>query len=137
VYDIQSHLIHETNRGVEEISAMARAMGSSVEGYMTNSPIFLMESNASLLEKSEELLDLWPRILIVHGQKDTTVGLEQSSNMFNTIGKLLPAEHRKEVDVRMRLHKRMGHGEPVIGKLYILWMTDGGNHLHFFYSSHV
>ncbi|KAI8884751.1 alpha/beta-hydrolase, partial [Backusella circina FSU 941] len=118
VYDIQSHLIHETNRGVEEISAMARAMGSCDEGYKINSPIFLMKENASLLGKSEELLDLWPRVLIVHGQKDTTVGMEQSSNMFNTIGKLLPVEHRKEVDVRMRLHKRMGHGEPVIDLMY-------------------
>ncbi|RCH83282.1 hypothetical protein CU098_007004, partial [Rhizopus stolonifer] len=114
VYDIASHLIHETSRGVEKISAMSRVMGSSQEGYIANSPIHLIEKHARLFADSEDLLDLWPRILLLHGQKDTTVGMDQSANMFNTLGKLFPVERRQEVDVRMRLYKRMGHAEPVI-----------------------
>ncbi|KAI8886411.1 alpha/beta-hydrolase [Backusella circina FSU 941] len=114
VYDIKSHLEHEKKRGIDKISAMGRAMGSSAEGYLSNSPIHLIENGAQLFAESEYLLDSLPRILILHGQKDTIVNMEQSSNMFNTIGKAIPLPHRKEVDVRMRLHKRMGHSEPVL-----------------------
>jgi hypothetical protein len=95
---------------------MSRVMGASEQGYIENSPIHLIEKNSALFADSEDLLDLWPRILLLHGQKDTTVGMDQSANMFNALGKLFPAERRQEVDVRMRLYKRMGHGEPVICK---------------------
>ncbi|KAI8345304.1 Alpha/Beta hydrolase protein [Choanephora cucurbitarum] len=114
VYDIASHLSHETARGVEKLSVMSRVMGGTEEGYKANSPIHLIQNHADLFAESEDLLDLWPRILFLHGQKDTTVNMDQSANMFNTIGKLFPADRRQEVDVRMRLYKRMGHAEPVI-----------------------
>jgi hypothetical protein len=117
VYDIKSHLEHEKKRGIDKISAMGRAMGSSTKGYLSNSPIHLIENGAQLFEDSDYLLDSLPRILILHGQKDTIVSMEQSSTMFNTIGKAIPLPHRTEVDVRMRLHKRMGHSEPVLGKV--------------------
>ncbi|KAI8059715.1 Alpha/Beta hydrolase protein [Thamnidium elegans] len=113
VYDIASHYIHETSRGVEKVSAMARAMGSTTEGYIKNSPLHLIEKNEKLFATSDDLLDLWPRILLLHGQKDTTVGMDQSASMFNTLGKLFSLERRQELDVRMRLYKRMAHGEPV------------------------
>lgn len=114
VYDIASHLIHETSRGVEKVSAMARAMGSCPEGYSANSPLHLIEKNEKLFSESDDLLDLWPRILLLHGQKDTTVGMDQSANMFNALGKVFSSDRRQELDIRMRLYKRMGHGEPVI-----------------------
>ncbi|CAO3676316.1 unnamed protein product [Rhizopus stolonifer] len=113
VYDIRNHLLFETARGVDKISAMARAMGSTEEGYRINSPLDLIEQNESLIANSEDILDLWPRILLLHGQKDNVVSMNQSANMFNALGKVLPTEHRDEVDVRMRLYKRMNHGEPV------------------------
>lgn len=116
VYDIASHLIHETSRGVEKVSAMARAMGSCPEGYSANSPLHLIEKNEKLFSESDDLLDLWPRILLLHGQKDTTVGMDQSANMFNALGKVFSSDRRQELDIRMRLYKRMGHGEPVICK---------------------
>ncbi len=119
MYDIASHLIHETSRGVEKVSAMSRVMGSTVEGYNINSPLYLVESNEKLFSESDDLLDLWPRILLLHGQKDTTVGMDQSANMFNTLGKLFSTERRQELDIRMRLYKRMGHGEPVICKFFV------------------
>ncbi|EIE77059.1 hypothetical protein RO3G_01763 [Rhizopus delemar RA 99-880] len=111
VYDIQRHLSFETSRGIEKVSAMSRVMGSTVEGYKTNSPLCLIERNASLF--TNEIVDLWPRILLLHGQKDTIVGMDQSANMFNALGRVFPAEHRDDVDVRMRLYKRMNHSEPV------------------------
>jgi dipeptidyl aminopeptidase/acylaminoacyl peptidase len=113
VYDIQRHFSFETSRGIEKVSAMSRAMGSTVEGYKANSPLCLIERNASLF--TNEIVDLWPRILLLHGQKDTIVGMDQSANMFNALGKVFPAEHRDDVDVRMRLYKRMNHSEPVTG----------------------
>ncbi|KAG1453546.1 hypothetical protein G6F56_007546 [Rhizopus delemar] len=88
-------------------------MGSTEEGYRINSPLDLIERNESLFANSEDILDLWPRILLLHGQKDNVVSMNQSANMFNALGKVLPTEHRDEVDVRMRLYKRMNHGEPV------------------------
>lgn len=95
---------------------MSRVMGSSHGGYIANSPLHLIEKNEKLFSDSDDLLDLWPRILLLHGQKDTAVGMDQSANMFNTLGKLFPTERRQELDVRMRLYKRMGHGEPVLCK---------------------
>ncbi|KAI7906392.1 Alpha/Beta hydrolase protein [Cokeromyces recurvatus] len=114
VYDVASHYIHETSRGVETISAMARVMGMTEEGYVANSPLHLIETNSTLFSNSEELLDLWPRILFVHGQKDLTVGMDQTANIFNTLGQVFPFERRQEVDVRMRLYKRMGHSDPIL-----------------------
>lgn len=95
---------------------MSRVMGSTEEGYKVNSPIRLIERNSELFSESDDLLDLWPRILLLHGQKDDIVLMDQSANMFNTLGKLFPIERRQEVDVRMRLYKRMGHGDPVTCK---------------------
>lgn len=103
---------------------MSRVMGSTEEGYNLNSPIRLIERNGKLFSESDDLLDLWPRILLLHGQKDTVVGMDQSANMFNTLGKLFPSERRQEVDVRMRLYKRMGHGEPVTCKAYIFMLPS-------------
>lgn len=97
---------------------MARAMGSTTEGYIKNSPLHLIEKNEKLFATSDDLLDLWPRILLLHGQKDTTVGMDQSASMFNTLGKLFSLERRQELDVRMRLYKRMAHGEPVTCKIF-------------------
>ncbi|CAO3673799.1 unnamed protein product [Rhizopus microsporus] len=113
VYDIQAHLLFETARGVERLSVMTRVMGSTPEGYIANSPMHLIEKHADLFATSEDTLDLWPRILFLHGQKDATVSMDQSAHMFNTIGKVLPMKCRDEVDVRMRFYKRMNHGEPV------------------------
>ncbi|CEJ02547.1 hypothetical protein RMCBS344292_16548 [Rhizopus microsporus] len=92
---------------------MTRVMGSTPEGYIANSPMHLIEKHADLFATSEDTLDLWPRILFLHGQKDATVSMDQSAHMFNTIGKVLPMKCRDEVDVRMRFYKRMNHGEPV------------------------
>ncbi|ORE05009.1 alpha/beta-hydrolase [Rhizopus microsporus var. microsporus] len=113
VYDIQAHLLFETARGVEKLSVMTRVMGSTPEGYIANSPMHLIEKHADLFATSGDTLDLWPRILFLHGQKDATVSMDQSAHMFNAIGKVLPMECRDEVDVRMRFYKRMNHGEPV------------------------
>lgn len=116
---------------------MARAMGSTTEGYIKNSPLHLIEKNEKLFATSDDLLDLWPRILLLHGQKDTTVGMDQSASMFNTLGKLFSLERRQELDVRMRLYKRMAHGEPVTCKIYLLLVLNFSEVKFFFLSFNV
>lgn len=116
VYSIGTHLEHETYRGVEKISAMARAMGGSSESYQKNSPITIIRENKDVFEHSSTLISHMPRILFIHGEKDTVVPVQQSIDMYNALGEVLPPEKRDDVDVRMRLYKKMGHAECVTGE---------------------
>ncbi|CAO3610194.1 unnamed protein product [Cunninghamella blakesleeana] len=113
VYSIESHYEHESARGVEKISAMGRAMGSTKENFSKNSPLDLVKTNAELFAKSDDLLDFAPRIIFIHGEKDITVPIEQSTTMYNMLGDVLPPSRRDEVDVRMKLYKKMNHAECV------------------------
>ncbi|KAJ2962022.1 hypothetical protein NQZ79_g2823 [Umbelopsis isabellina] len=113
VYSIESHLEHETYRGVEKISAMARAMGNNKESFKKNSPISTIQGNKDVFEQSSALVGHMPRILFIHGEKDTVVPVQQSIDMYNALGEVLPPEKRDDVDVRMRLYKKMGHAECV------------------------
>ncbi|CAM0135147.1 hypothetical protein VKS41_000271 [Umbelopsis sp. WA50703] len=113
VYSIGSHLEHETYRGVEKISAMARAMGNNKESFKNNSPISTIQGNKDVFEQSSALVGHMPRILFIHGEKDTVVPVQQSIDMYNALGEVLPPEKRDDVDVRMRLYKKMGHAECV------------------------
>ncbi|KAG2186165.1 hypothetical protein INT43_002603 [Umbelopsis isabellina] len=113
VYSIGSHLEHETYRGVEKISAMARAMGNNKESFKKNSPISTIQGNKKVFEQSSALVGHMPRILFIHGEKDTVVPVQQSIDMYNALGEVLPPEKRDDVDVRMRLYKKMGHAECV------------------------
>ncbi|KAI8390841.1 Alpha/Beta hydrolase protein, partial [Radiomyces spectabilis] len=114
VYAVDQHLLYETSRGVEKISAMARVMGSTVEGYCSNSPLDLVKRNGELFAFNDDILDFAPRILFVHGERDTVVPKEQSIDMYNMLGDVLPPERRDEVDVRMRLYKRLGHAQCIL-----------------------
>jgi hypothetical protein len=116
VYNIGGHLEHETYRGVEKISAMARAMGSNQESFKKNSPINIIRENKDMFEHSSALISHMPRILFIHGEKDAVVPVQQSIDMYNALGEVLPPEKRDDVDVRMRLYKKMGHAECVTGK---------------------
>ncbi|KAH8547898.1 Alpha/Beta hydrolase protein [Umbelopsis sp. PMI_123] len=113
VYNIGGHLEHETYRGVEKISAMARAMGSNQESFKKNSPINIIRENKDMFEHSSALISHMPRILFIHGEKDAVVPVQQSIDMYNALGEVLPPEKRDDVDVRMRLYKKMGHAECV------------------------
>jgi fermentation-respiration switch protein FrsA (DUF1100 family) len=113
VYSIGTHLEHETYRGVEKISAMARAMGGSSESFKKNSPITVIRNNKDVFEHSSTLISHMPRILFIHGEKDPVVPVQQSIDLYNALGEVLPPEKRDDVDVRMRLYKKMGHADCV------------------------
>lgn len=113
VYSIEKHLQHETHRGVEKVSAMSRVMGGTKHGYEANSPLDLVRANEELFGSAESITEFLPRIMFIHGEKDTIVPMEQSIDMYNMLGQVLPPERRDDVDVSMRLYKRMNHGQCV------------------------
>ncbi|KAI9257310.1 Alpha/Beta hydrolase protein [Phascolomyces articulosus] len=124
VYSIEQHLLTEQHRGIEKISAMTRVMGTTLENFRINSPIYLLESNEDLFSDSDELLKYIPRIMLVHGEKDTTVLAEQSVDMYNTFTQVVPPERRGDVDVRIRLHKRLKHAQCVTALMPTLLGED-------------
>ncbi|CAO3595130.1 unnamed protein product [Absidia cylindrospora] len=124
VYDIEKHYEHEAVRGVEKISAMGRVMGLTSENYRKNSPLNLIETHGNLFDHSDALLEFAPRILFVHGEKDITVPSEQSTNMYNMLGQVLPPPRRDDVDVRIRLYRKMRHSHCVTALMPSLFGTD-------------
>ncbi|CAO3692857.1 unnamed protein product [Rhizopus stolonifer] len=89
-----------------------------------DSSIQMIEENGELFADSLVVLDLWPRIMLLHGQRDKIMPVDQSSKMFNALGHVLPTERRDEVDVRMRLYKRMNHREPVTALMPALFKSS-------------
>ncbi|KAI9275984.1 hypothetical protein BY458DRAFT_434285 [Sporodiniella umbellata] len=90
----------------------------------SNSPVRLIEENAQLFVDSQDIVDLWPRILLLHGQRDKVVHVEQSTRMFDALSHVLPTERREKVDVRMRLYKRMNHQESVTALMPTLFKSN-------------
>ncbi|ORZ02603.1 Alpha/Beta hydrolase protein [Syncephalastrum racemosum] len=107
VYSIEVHLQHETKRGVEQISAMARAMGKTIENFGKNSPIDIVQQHADSISSAPESM---PKILFIHGEKDTVVPVAQSVSMYTTLVDLLPKHDSR---IQMRLYKKLGHAECV------------------------
>lgn len=124
VYSIEKHLEHEKYRGVEKVSAMARVMGSTKHGYEANSPIDLVRANKELFESAESIVDFLPRIMFIHGEKDAVVPMDQSVDMYNMLGQVLPPERRDDVDVSMRLYKRLNHAQCVTALMPSFIKTD-------------
>lgn len=73
-YDISHHFDYEAARGVEELSPMKAACGFSRDAFRDNSPAFrLLSLLISINESQEDLNELLPKILLVHGIEDGTV----------------------------------------------------------------
>ncbi|KAJ3346680.1 hypothetical protein HDU83_002802 [Entophlyctis luteolus] len=103
VYDVRAHYGFESGYGVEEISAMRRAMGSRDEMFDARSPVFLLDclghhhDDASgflslpdvddrLRKHMEAFLPEW--WLIVHGSNDTTVPVRESKALHHALLRL-------------------------------------------------
>lgn len=111
VYSIEVHLQHETKRGVEQISAMSRAMGKTIENFKKNSPIDMVQQHSDAISTAPDSV---PKILFVHGEKDTVVPVAQSVAMYTTLVNLLPKQDSR---IQMRLYKKLGHAECITGKI--------------------
>ncbi|KAG0343439.1 HBS1-like protein, partial [Podila humilis] len=129
VYDIGEHYKHESMRGVEELSVMARLMGGTETSFRLWSPKYVLkeliqvtsmidsthpnESQATRLDFLQHLKSLLPlETLIIHGDKDATVPLKSSVELF---------EETKALNlggsVRFQMLAGMGHEEPVVDEL--------------------
>ncbi|KAF9965514.1 hypothetical protein BGZ70_004682 [Mortierella alpina] len=126
VYEIGEHFKHETMRGVEEISAMARVMGNSESSFRTYSPTCILqellqvstrvdrnyptESQTRHRNMLRHLKSLLPaETLVVHGDLDQTVPMRSSSEFYMELKTLQLGPSAK-----FRIIQGMGHEEPVV-----------------------
>ncbi|KAG0250500.1 hypothetical protein BG011_008288 [Mortierella polycephala] len=126
VYEIGEHFKHETMRGVEEISAMARVMGNSEATFRMHSPTNVLQEllqvstridrnyptesqtrHQHLLRRLKSLLPV--ETLVVHGDVDRTVPVKSSSEFFMELKTLQMGS-----GVRLRIMQGMAHEEPVV-----------------------
>ncbi|KAF9561840.1 hypothetical protein EC968_005437 [Mortierella alpina] len=120
VYDIVAHLEHERMRGVEEISAMSRVMGSSLQSFHMNSPTRILEDlvrasvsataeeRGALLRKVKSFLPA--KMLVIHGDNDKTVPATSSTRLVS----MLRALQLGQDEVRLRIFPEMAHQAPVV-----------------------
>jgi prenylcysteine alpha-carboxyl methylesterase len=128
VYDIGEHFKHETSRGVEEISAMARVMGKSQATFRANSPTNVLQEllqvstridknyptesqtrHQHLLRHLKSILPM--ETLMIHGDMDKTVPVRSSLEFFMELKTLQLGS-----GARLRVIKGMAHEAPVVGK---------------------
>ncbi|KAF9919803.1 hypothetical protein FBU30_010524 [Linnemannia zychae] len=126
VFDIGEHYKHESMRGVEEISAMARVMGNREATFRQNSPTIILqellqvstgidpsyptESQTRHQHLLRNLKSLLPHeTIIVHGDKDLTVPWKSSSEFYMELKTL-----QLGTSVKLRMIAGMGHAEPVV-----------------------
>lgn len=89
----------------------------SFAGVYQDEALRLVKKHHELFETSCDLIDFFPRILFVHGDKDSIVSPDESVDMYNMLGEVLPADRRVQVDVRMRLYKKLDHTRCITGKV--------------------
>ena len=78
VYDIQNHYSFERGRGIERISPLAPACGGSIRRWKASSPLQIVEGSSYRNSKL-------PPIMLVHGEKDSTVPYSSSSTFFQAL----------------------------------------------------
>ncbi|TPX45981.1 hypothetical protein SeMB42_g03721 [Synchytrium endobioticum] len=79
IFDTVDHYGFESRRGVEEVSAMARVMGTKTKLLRGSSPTYLLEAyNSKLVVNGKPLRSVPSHFLIIHGTKDHTVPVSSS-----------------------------------------------------------
>ncbi|KAF9584694.1 hypothetical protein BGW38_005531 [Lunasporangiospora selenospora] len=126
VFDISAHYKHETMRGVEQISAMARVMGNSEATFRMWSPTAILQEllqvstridpsfptesqtrHQNMLRHLRSLLPI--ETLVLHGDQDQTVPARSSSELYMELKTL-----QLSSSAQFRIVKGMGHEEPVV-----------------------
>ncbi|KAF9025692.1 hypothetical protein BGZ52_008759 [Haplosporangium bisporale] len=125
VYDIGEHYKHESMRGVEQISAMSRAMGNSALTFGMNSPTILaqellhvsttIDSRFPESQTRHQLLlrhlkALFPaETLMIHGDVDRTVPAKSSMEFWMELKALQLGS-----TVKLRVFPGMAHHVPAV-----------------------
>lgn len=138
VYNIPSHYVHESKRGLERLSPMRRVMGGDQASLSLNSPFLLLSHpTLTLLARSDSaeqrLVSALPRkILLIHGLQDNIVPLEQSVQFWRRLRDIGVGSTLSDVEIekndkdpeptasglRIRCFRQMNHGDPMLGLLY-------------------
>ncbi|KAI8356017.1 Alpha/Beta hydrolase protein [Mortierella sp. GBAus27b] len=128
VYNIPEHYIHESERAVEEISAMGRVMGNSEGTFRLHSPTIVLQEllqvstridknyptesqtrHQNLLRHLRSLLPI--ETLVLHGNRDTTVPSKSSLDFYIELKTLQLGSSAK-----LCVIENMRHENPVVGK---------------------
>lgn len=110
VYDVPKHYLHERTRGVERLSPMAPASLPSTkdlpyneqrrslrEDWKSQSPTWLLRNPSK-----STLMDSFPDTLIIHGRNDTTVPMESSIRLWESlIQSAATQENRCRIDLEV------------------------------------
>nr|CAG8620225.1 238_t:CDS:2 [Entrophospora candida] len=114
VYDIARHFHCEAKHGVEEISAMTRVMGDTLENLALNSPTLLLDNAIRDAQINPETLNnlLPPKILLIHGDKDNCVPTESSIRFNHVLNELYIK------DLKLRIFPGMSHDEPITSLMF-------------------
>ena len=110
VYDIPKHYLHERTRGVERLSPMAVAcsvplleaspvgkISSSLrENWKSQSPTWLLRQPSK-----STLMDSFPDTLIIHGQNDTTVPMESSIRLWESLQSAATQQNCCRIDLEV------------------------------------
>ncbi|TPX36608.1 hypothetical protein SmJEL517_g01173 [Synchytrium microbalum] len=111
VYDIVDHYQFEANRGVEEVSAMARVMGHKTKKFKGSSPTCLLEAiDFKLILNGKPIRSLPRNVLLIHGADDSTVPVSSSRKFVRALEKV-GADH-----VQLHVLEGVDHSQPVTGK---------------------
>ncbi|KAI9209752.1 Alpha/Beta hydrolase protein [Polychytrium aggregatum] len=112
VYDIESHYRFESQRGLEEISGMGRAMGNTLESWDCVSPVKMLEAIRRRYPESVHNNDvsrlLPPNIWLVHGEFDTTVPASSSEALHQQLLEIGAS------NVKFSRYSRLDHQRPVV-----------------------
>ncbi|KAE8261376.1 hypothetical protein A4X03_0g3309 [Tilletia caries] len=101
VSDVIKGFRNETDRGVEHLSVLRRAMGPSHTSCLLHSPAHLLFAAKNMLDTAL----LPPKFLLIHGGKDAVVPIEQST-LMKTLLVGVGISH-----VSLRAYRELGHAE--------------------------
>ncbi|KAK0524223.1 hypothetical protein OC835_005991 [Tilletia horrida] len=101
VSDVIKGFRNETERGIEHLSVLRRAMGPSHTSCLLHSPAHLLFAAKNMLDTAL----LPPKFLLIHGGKDAVVPIEQST-LMKTLLVGVGIGH-----VSLRAYRELGHAE--------------------------
>ncbi|KAE8232452.1 hypothetical protein CF326_g2517 [Tilletia indica] len=101
VSDVIKGFRNETDRGIEHLSVLRRAMGPSHTSCLLHSPAHLLFAAKNMLDTAL----LPPKFLLIHGGKDAVVPIEQST-LMKTLLVGVGISH-----VSLRAYRELGHAE--------------------------
>ncbi|KAK0553413.1 hypothetical protein OC861_001259 [Tilletia horrida] len=101
VSDVIKGFRNETDRGIEHLSVLRRAMGPSHTSCLLHSPAHLLFAAKNMLDTAL----LPPKFLLIHGGKDAVVPIEQST-LMKTLLVGVGINH-----VSLRAYRELGHAE--------------------------